>query len=169
MKRVFVSLLVLCFISMANSLCFAQGAVTGINVRISRESPNPFKRHTYARETDPGFHLIDVDLNKGCGSDTDDIYMSYSKDPGQGAPITGITVVEGSTLPPLGYTKSGKDLNRGAGGAYLYVCYTRQPGAPITDLCVTLGDQKMPPGWHKIPLDLNKGAGGDYIYLWYKK
>lgn len=162
MKKVLIPLLMLCFISVASSLCLAQSPVTAIFLRSSGNQ-------TWARQTSPGYRLLDVDLNKGCGSKTNYIYMSYTRDKAMGAPITGITVVEGSTPPPPGYRKDNVDLNQGAGGAYLYVCYTRQPGTPITDLFVSLGSSPMPPGWHKIPIDLNKGAGGDYIYLWYKK
>lgn len=162
MKKLFLPLIMLGFLGMISTACSAQDAICAINLR---SSPN----QAWARQVSPGYQLVDVDLNKGCGSKTNYIYMSFTRNRSMGGPITGITVVEGATPPPPGYVKDNVDLNHKAGGAYLYLCYTRQPGTPVTDLFVALGDTPMPPGWHKIPIDLNKGAGGDYIWLWYKK
>jgi hypothetical protein len=65
------------------------------------------------------------------------------------------------------------DLNAGAGGDYIYVCYKRGVGAPITGLCVTLGSGGGTPlpdaRYTRIPVDLNDGAGGEYIWLWWTK
>lgn len=94
--------------------------------------------------------------------------------------VDALTVISGgaSTIqPPEGYTKVPFDLNRGAGGDYIYLCYHKasfkpmiknQPG--ISDLAVIFGENAQPPaGYEKLPNDLNKGAGGEYVYLCFKK
>ena len=90
--------------------------------------------------------------------------------------ISEVTVIRGGSsgiLPPAGYTKIPYDLNAGAGGDYIYVCYKRGVGAPITSLCVTKGKSGGTPladaKYIRIPVDLNDGAGGDYIWLWTSK
>ena len=88
--------------------------------------------------------------------------------------ISEITVVShpDRALPaPPGYTRIDVDLNRDAGGNYIYACYKKGVGAPITGLVVTVG-QNPPspgPGYTMINADLNAGAGGNFIYLWYTK
>jgi hypothetical protein len=88
--------------------------------------------------------------------------------------ISEITVIYGGNSgiqPPAGYTKINVDLNQGAGGDYIYVCYKKGVGAPITGLAVTLGNAPPPApvGYTRINVDLNRNAGGDYIWLWYTK
>lgn len=90
--------------------------------------------------------------------------------------ITEVTVIRGGSAgiqPPVGYTKIPHDLNAGAGGDYIYLCYKKGVGAPITSLCVTLGSNGGTPlpdaKYTRIGVDLNDGAGGDYIWLWYTK
>ncbi len=88
--------------------------------------------------------------------------------------ITELAVVVGfipNVPPPPGFTKINVDLNRNAGGNYVYLCYKRGVGAPITGLFVTLEGWSVPsePVFTKINVDLNHSAGGDYIYLWYTK
>ena len=89
--------------------------------------------------------------------------------------ISELAVIYGgssSIPPPAGYTKIPTDLNQGAGGDYIYLCYKRGVGAPVTGIAVTLGQSTSPPGpiaWTRINVDLNRNAGGDYVYLWYTK
>ena len=63
------------------------------------------------------------------------------------------------------------DLNRGSGGQYIYLSYSKEGGgAPITDLMVIEGENAPPPpGWGKLNQDLNEGSGGAYLYLCYRK
>lgn len=95
--------------------------------------------------------------------------------------IDALAVIYGSdssVQPPAGYTKIDYDLNRGAGGKYIYLCYhksavdTISPQANpqcIDDILFVTGEgAPPPPGYTKIDVDLNKGAGGDYIYLCYR-
>jgi len=88
--------------------------------------------------------------------------------------ISEVTVIRGGSSgiqPPAGYTRINADLNAGAGGDYIYLCYKKGVGAPITGLCVTIDSGAPPanPKYTRINVDLNDGAGGDYIYLWYTK
>lgn len=47
---------------------------------------------------------------------------------------------EGAAAPP-GYVKISQDLNQGAGGQYVYLCYKKSScGRPITGLNVFSGD-----------------------------
>ncbi len=91
------------------------------------------------------------------------------------AAITGLEVIVGdssSIQAPPGFTKIPVDLNKGAGGKYINLCFKRDSGSPITGLTVILGQNTLPPsGYKKIPKDLNQGARakGEYIYLCYKE
>lgn len=86
------------------------------------------------------------------------------------AAITDITFAMGPSkdVPaPNKYTKVDQDLNEGAGGKYIYLCYTTKGSeSPITGLYLLDGVENQPPsGYYKCPLDLNQGAGGHYIFL----
>ncbi len=88
--------------------------------------------------------------------------------------ITELAVIRGGNSgiqPPLGFTRIDVDLNQGAYGDYIYLCYKRGVGAPITGLAVTLNDGVPPSqaGFVRIDVDLNDGAGGAYVYLWHTK
>ncbi len=86
--------------------------------------------------------------------------------------ISELTVISGGSSdiqPPQGYSKINVDLNQGAGGDFIYVCYKKGIGAPITGLAVTLNDGAPPSDavYTRINVDLNRGSGGDFIWLWY--
>ena len=93
--------------------------------------------------------------------------------------LTAVKIIYGddSGIPaPEGYQKIGVDLNQGARGKYIYLCYhaeTPEQGAtsfvaPLAELAVILNEDPTPEGFTKIPIDLNKGARGDSVYLCYK-
>ena len=88
--------------------------------------------------------------------------------------ISEVAVIFGSSSSikaPAGFTKVDVDLNSGAGGDYIYVCYKKGVGAPITGLAITFGGHVPSPEytWTKIDVDLNRHAGGEFIFLWYTK
>lgn len=85
--------------------------------------------------------------------------------------VTALTVLEGDQPTPEGWVKINKDLNAGAGGAYLYFAYELSGShLPLTNIIFLLDpSQEVPPTYIKIPLDLNKGAGGKYIYAAYTR
>ena len=91
--------------------------------------------------------------------------------------LTGLYVILGpNTRCSQGYSKLNKDLNKGAEGAYIYICYSFDPAVSsepnIAGLDVILGDSssiRCVAGWHKVPVDLNKGSGGKFIYICYAR
>lgn len=85
-----------------------------------------------------------------------------------------VTVIYGGSFgipAPPGYTKIPVDLNQGAGGDYIFLCYKKGVGAPITGLHITFETHTPPTDrqWTRINVDLNRNAGGSYIWLWYTK
>lgn len=73
-----------------------------------------------------------------------------------------------------GYEKIPYDLNKGAGGAYIYACIRKEPVdvirygdvRPVVDLAVVWGPSAgiaAPAGFEKIPVDLNQGCGGPFM------
>ncbi|MFC9131414.1 hypothetical protein ACFT4A_31875 [Streptomyces sp. NPDC057099] len=75
--------------------------------------------------------------------------------------------------PPEGYKKVEVDLNRNAGGDYIFLCYARDDRhEPIEDLKVITSSSpnpSPPPGFRRIDTDLNSNADGSYIYLCERK
>lgn len=73
--------------------------------------------------------------------------------------------------PDVGWTLVNTDLNRGAGGKFIFLCYKHglDDRESISDITLTLNSQATPSGYVKIQQDLNEGVGGDFIYLCYKK
>ena len=88
--------------------------------------------------------------------------------------ITGLDVIYNQNEPPKpGYHKIPVDLNKGAGGSFVYICYSdTAAGDPITNIQVfASGSSDFPiqNGYIKIPNDLNKGGKGRFIYLCYTR
>lgn len=73
--------------------------------------------------------------------------------------------------PEPGWTMVSEDLNRDAGGKFIYLCYQNglDDQEAISDITFIVNSQATPAGYIKIPQDLNEGAGGAFIYLCYKK
>ncbi len=88
---------------------------------------------------------------------------------------------------PAGYYLIDRDLNKGAGGRYIYLCYklSEDRSQAITDLFLTYSEHVFydvfsdktlsmshnsnVADYTRIQVDLNSGAGGDFIYLWTTK
>jgi hypothetical protein len=130
-----------------------------------------------------------ADLNTG------DVQMVTSDDGSRSATsfITEVYVILGdsaSITPPAPYIKltsgvlgyGNGDLNQGAGGKYIYLCYTRDNamGNPVTNFSIYSRSSSSctpPANYYHVPnsdgyppygsrgADLNKGSGGNYIYL----
>ncbi len=88
------------------------------------------------------------------------------------AAITGLDIVYGKDASaPCGYTLIKEDLNKGAGGEYVYLCYSTLPdlGPSITAIQVGYAScsQDHRTEFTVIDKDLSKGAGGKYIYVSY--
>src|SRR5687768_15748724 len=88
------------------------------------------------------------------------------------APITGVDVIAGdnANISRAGWEKVNLDLNKGAGGKFIYLLVQHGTGTPVVNLAVVNGkNAAAPPGYTKINVDLNAGAGGDFLYLCYQK
>jgi hypothetical protein len=128
-----------------------------------------------------GYTKIDVDLNEDAGGDY--IYLCTHKTTpnplhpqGNKKCITNIRFVTGEGADaPSGYEKINIDLNRDAGGEYIYLCYKLEDydaEKAIKDITIVKGgnpDVSAPYDYHKVDKDLNEDAGGDYVYLCYSK
>ena len=135
--------------------------------------------------TDNGYQYIDLDLNKGAGGDY--IYMGYKTTTKYTDAITNLIVSEGKSsdtrIDGCDYTMTkclngfNGDLNKGAGGKWLYLKYTKGGKAEsvpaITKLEIhtrassgcTYVNGYVNSTLSYTPMDLNKGAGGAYIYI----
>lgn len=124
-----------------------------------------------------GFEKVNFDLNRNAKGKY--VYICYKKVneadiiSGKIKPINGLKVVIGNT-PPTGYTLIDSDLNAGAGGDYIYVCYKNGTEGDVTnalkDIMVVgaaFPDVYPPEGFERIDQDCNSGARGDYIYICY--
>ena len=110
------------------------------------------------------YYSRDVPLKAGAMADT--------------GPITSVIILTSSTsgtpTVPATYNIVNVDLNKNAGGKYIYLAYSRSSahGDPITGLQVFSDRVSSFPaqnGFIRIPNDLAEGAGPRYIYLYYTK
>ena len=127
----------------------------------------------------PGYVKIPQDLNEGAKGKY--IYLCYhatSATAHEKPCFVDIRFVSGNhpDIPaPPGYTKIDVDLNKDAGGDFIYLCYETAPydaAAAIESVVIISGDDPdipAPYGYIKIQQDLNAGAHGKYIYLCYMK
>jgi hypothetical protein len=98
--------------------------------------------------------------------------------------ITSLDVIGSSNAgiaPKFGYIKINKDLNAGAGGQYIFLCYKEglddinNQDKPITNVGVIIANSfnearsQTPANHTLIEYDLNTGAGGKYIYIYYSR
>jgi len=118
-------------------LCYKKLRVSASGRR--KSDPKPITDlHIVAGETSdvmcpPGYTMIDIDLNKGVAGNF--IYLCYTTDPAKarekdkdGLPIRSICVISSDdpNIPaPYGFTRIEVDLNYGAGGKRIYLCYSR--------------------------------------------
>ena len=136
---------------------------------------------------DEGWTLIDQDLNKGAGGAY--VFLLYKKGTDKSQAITDfyIKVTDSPDHPetmtynnrtyyltPGGgnddFNNGGRDLNRSAGGKFIYLYYTKDSfDDDRAALDIYVDDAKSGAlgqnGDNTTGFDLNSGAGGDYIYL----
>jgi len=120
-----------------------------------------------------------IDVNKGAGGWY--VYIGQKKirlNDDYSSAITDLVTIRGkNAIAPVGYKKIDFDLNRGAGGDFIYLCveYGNTEQIPIRNLSLLLSSDKWGDpyynGWEVVKdasggnSDLNKGAGGKFIYL----
>ena len=125
-----------------------------------------------------GYKLIPIDLTKGTGGDNN-VFLYIRRD-SNGPFIEEIAILYGkdASIPP-GFKKLDQDLNEGAGGYFVYLCYKagNRKEKAIKDVIIrtsSSAEQPIPPyydgvPYKKLPYDLNHRSGGDYIYIYYRK
>lgn len=132
-------------------------------------------------------YIIEKDLNHRAGGYW--IYLGYTVTTDPKEAITGL-VLRYEENKPSKFTYKGSeytliekyDLNRDAGGYYIYCYYTKdsKAGSPVKNLFVSINDDfsgRQGLGWLKVAdwarpdnyNDLNKSAGGSDVYLWMQK
>ena len=170
-------------------LCTATGAwatdfITDVMLIGSDGSIGTLKAQKQAE----GWTVVEYNLNKGCGSDTGDIYLLYKTGTDRADAITDFYVkVGGSGTHPAtvdyngrtysevqgggndDFSSHGCDLNYHARGKFIFLYYTKQAfddGRAITAVSFN-SDSKgaVCSNGSTSAADLNAGAGGDYIYL----
>eukprot|EP00918_Siedleckia_nematoides_P068002 GHVU01148039.1.p1 GENE.GHVU01148039.1~~GHVU01148039.1.p1 ORF type:complete len:258 (+),score=30.10 GHVU01148039.1:327-1100(+) len=120
--------------------------------------------------------LLSQDLNEGSRGSY--IYLGVKKGPRSMA-LTGFRFTSRSGIVPDltdGWEVVPCDLNRGAGGNFNYLYFTRDKasGAPITELSLLATDKAVstaPSGYELFEADLNQNARrtGKHIYCIYKR
>lgn len=129
-----------------------------------------------------GYIKNDFDLNRGAHGKF--IYACYKQKSTLDIKSKGLDVVTGmitivgessSIQPTKGYTKINNDLNQGAHGKFIYLCYKKGQYSEtdsIKDIMVIGSKQSQiypPEGFERINQDLNQGAGGLFIYMCYSR
>ena len=90
--------------------------------------------------------------------------------------ITDLNVITGknsSIEAEHDFVKIPADLNRGAGGDFIYLCLKKGTETEdtkfIRGIKIIMNDEPTPDGYEKIKVDLNKSVGGDYMYLCFSR
>ncbi len=158
---------------------WAQTFITDVMIISGDQSQTEGYKTQYQNE---GWTVIDNDLNAGAGGNF--IYLLYktnNSSGNSGSAVTGFYLKTGNdnhpnTIIHEGHTYSlapavgAYDLNCGAGGAYIYLYYTKEafsPGRMVTDIYFNNNSNGAlgANGNTSSGFDLNSGAGGDYIYM----
>ena len=132
-----------------------------------------------------GWNVVSKDLNAGTNGDV--IYLMYKTSSSNDSEvITDFYLLKGNNAPAslthegrtyyltscdgsINFVNSDGDLNRGAGGDYIHLYYTKddfldgRAVSGVTFNTTQSGAVGMNGG--STGYDLNKGAGGDYIYM----
>ncbi|ROL27956.1 hypothetical protein DPX16_11086, partial [Anabarilius grahami] len=125
---------------------------------------------------DAGYELVNKDLNAGVGGDHIFLWYFYGNTEFD-LPIVNIEVSKDAKEEPAllkdGWERLGCDLNRGAGGNYIYLWVKREKPSYICEITATTDfksdKQKFDLGFTRVDENTNRGAGGNSIYLWYRR
>ncbi|XP_031588939.2 uncharacterized protein LOC116314927 [Oreochromis aureus] len=123
-----------------------------------------------------GFKKIDKNLNEGAGGGP--VYLWYYKGSLKyDVPIRKLDLsVQAADEPykyKLGWERLACDLNRGAGGNWIYLWLKRENPTYICDIKATAkfeeDEDNFNDGYIRVDEDTNRGAGGPYIFIWYRQ
>uniref|UniRef100_A0A096MF36 Si:dkey-30j10.5 n=1 Tax=Poecilia formosa TaxID=48698 RepID=A0A096MF36_POEFO len=123
-----------------------------------------------------GYHKVDKNLNNGNSGSA--IYLWFFK----GCTDYDVPVVEldvstdaqsdAMKVQPL-WERSACDLNRRAGGKWIYLWMKRERQTYISDITATantsLDSSLFRQGYTRMDEDTNRDAGGAFIFLWYRR
>jgi|GEM_PF-1744663 len=118
-----------------------------------------------------------LDANKG---NKEYIFIVYKPDQKKEGSVTDLIVDLGKNKTYPGYEKISVDLNKGAGGKFVYLYFKRATmedvANPNTKYIREIRGQynkigKLNIGWEepRITKDLNSGSGGKYVYLMFRR
>ncbi|MGL4603694.1 MAG: MAC/perforin domain-containing protein, partial [Iodobacter sp.] len=122
-----------------------------------------------------GYEKVPYDLNSKAGGDY--IYLCYHASRYQPLKdnkkcITELKIIYGKDArAPEGFDKLPQDLNKGASGEYVYLCYKKEAYSnktAIKGITVIGGSDELilpPYDFVKVDGDVNKGAGGEFVYI----
>lgn len=123
-----------------------------------------------------GYELVNKDLNAGVRGDH--IFMWYfCGETEHDIPIVGLRVTkdarEEPTLLQDGWERLGCDLNRNAGGNFIYLWVKREKPSYICEITAsvdfTSDNHLFELGYTRIDEDTNRKAGGNDVFLWYRR
>ncbi|XP_018942504.1 uncharacterized protein LOC109070394 [Cyprinus carpio] len=125
---------------------------------------------------DAGYELVDRDLNAGAGGDFIFLWYFYGSTESD-IPIMNLKVSKDAKEEPAllkdGWERLGCDLNRRAGGKFIYLWVKREKPSYICEIKATVDfscDRYMfEQGYTRVDEDTNRGARGKYVFLWYRR
>lgn len=123
-----------------------------------------------------GYEQVNRDLNAGVGGDHIFLWYFYGSTE-YDIPIVKLTASTDAKEEPAlmqdGWERLGCDLNRNAGGNFIYLWVKREKPSYIKEIKATAdfySDKQMfELGYTRVDEDTNRGAGGDYVFLWYRR
>lgn len=135
-----------------------------------------FDNETKTGLAEAGYELINRDLNAGVPGDH--IFLWYFCGSTQyDIPIVNLQVTKDANEEPAllrdGWERLGCDLNRNAGGCFIYLWVKRATPSYICDIAATVDftsdQQHFNDGYTRIDENVNRRAGGNSIFLWYRR
>ncbi|XP_077068421.1 uncharacterized protein LOC143721667 [Siphateles boraxobius] len=125
---------------------------------------------------DAEYSKVNKDLNTGVRGDPIFLWY-YSGSTESDIPIVSLNVTKDAKEEPAllqdGWERLGCDLNRGAGGNYIYLWVKREKPSYICEVTASVdfyADKHLfELGFTRVDEDTNRGAGGNQIFIWYRR
>ncbi|XP_065118408.1 uncharacterized protein [Paramisgurnus dabryanus] len=125
---------------------------------------------------DAGYELINRDLNAGVSGDHIFLWYFYGSTECD-IPIVDLAMSKDAREEPAllqnGWERLGIDLNRNAGGNFIYLWVQRAKPSYIREITATVdftSDKHMfELGYTRVDEDTNRGGRGNYVFLWYRR
>ncbi|XP_073800352.1 uncharacterized protein [Danio rerio] len=135
-----------------------------------------FKRDMEKGLEAAGYEQVKKNLNAGTTGDKINLWYFYGSTESD-IPIVDLEVSKDATEEPDflrdGWERLGCDLNRSAGGNFIYLWVKREKPSYICEITASTDfnsdKQKFDLGFTRVDEDTNRGAGGNSIFLWYRR